>query len=308
MGYDIIGDVHGQADKLVALLAKMGYRQVAGAWRNPDRQAIFVGDLIDRGPGQRETVELVRAMVDADQARIVMGNHEFNAVAWYLEDPDDGGRYLRPRHGELGERNRHQHAAFLAEVEDVPALHRDYINFFLGMPLWLDLPGLRVVHACWHAGHMAALEPVLAPGNRMTPELMVEASRPGSMEFVAVEALTKGIEVPLPPRIAFHDKDGHARHNVRIRWWDGEANTYRTSALLDAPTAATLPADPLPAGSGVGYDGEKPVFFGHYWMTGTPDRLSPKVACVDYSAGRGGALVAYRWDGEATLDAAHFVA
>jgi hypothetical protein len=49
MAYDIIGDIYGQADKLEALLRALGYRDTAGAWRHPDRQAIFVGDFIDRG-------------------------------------------------------------------------------------------------------------------------------------------------------------------------------------------------------------------------------------------------------------------
>ena len=60
--YDIIGDIHGQAEKLEALLAAMGYRLQSGAWRHPTRQAVFVGDLIDRGPSQRRTVDIVRRM------------------------------------------------------------------------------------------------------------------------------------------------------------------------------------------------------------------------------------------------------
>ena len=51
-----------------------------------------------------------------------------------------------------------------------------------------------------------------------------------------------------------------------------------------------------------------PVFIGHYWMTGHPGLQSPRVACVDYSAAKGGPLVAYRWDGEQELDERHFVA
>lgn len=39
---DIIGDVHGQFDKLVGLLSSMGYRETGGAWRHPARSAIFV--------------------------------------------------------------------------------------------------------------------------------------------------------------------------------------------------------------------------------------------------------------------------
>jgi hypothetical protein len=51
--------------------------------------------------------------------------------------------------GQLGI-NRKQHAAFLGEVDDKPALHAEIIDWFLTLPLWLDLPELRVVHACWH--------------------------------------------------------------------------------------------------------------------------------------------------------------
>jgi len=38
-----------------------------------------------------------------------------------------------------------------------------------------------------------------------------------------------------------------------------------------------------------------------------PEPLAPQVACVDYSAGKGGPLVAYRWDGESVLDTRGFV-
>ena len=59
---------------------------------------------------------------------------------------------------------------------------------------------------------------------------------------------------------------------------------------------------PVPSHAPIGHDGGKPVFVGHYWLTGTPERLSNKVACVDYSVAKGGKLVAYRWDGELELD------
>jgi hypothetical protein len=96
MSYDIIGDVHGHADALAALLADLGYRECQGAWRHAERQTLFVGDFIDRGPKQVETVALVRAMVEAGSAQAVMGNHELNAIAWYTPDPNQPGEYLRP--------------------------------------------------------------------------------------------------------------------------------------------------------------------------------------------------------------------
>ena len=226
MGYDVIGDIHGQADKLEALLGKLGYQETGGAWRHPERQAIFVGDFVDRGPAQVRAVNTVRRMVDAGSARAVMGNHELNAIAWHTPHPEQPGEYLRPRsHPSWGERNRQQHAAFLAEVEHLPSLHAEIIDWFLTLPLWLDLPGLRVVHACWHTSFLDWLGPHLHEGRFLTRELMVAATDEPSDRaekdnatpsvFKAVEALTKGIEIPLPDGHQFVDKDGHVRRRVQ---------------------------------------------------------------------------------------------
>lgn len=311
MNYDIIGDIHGHAEALTALLASMDYRQSGGAWRHPARQAIFVGDFIDRGPKQIETVDIVRHMVDAGSAQAIMGNHEFNAIAWFLPDPDQPGEYLRQHHSaKHGDKNFQQHKAFLQEVVDTPR-HKEIIEWFLTLPLWLELDEIRVVHACWHSRYMDYLAPRLAEGNRLTTELMVDASREPTDEtekdtatpsvFKAVEALTKGIEVPLPESRFFIDKDRHKRHRVRTCWWDLDATSYRQAALLEDEERKTLPDGQIPEHVRLGHDGGKPLFLGHYWRTGKPGLLSSKVACVDYSIANGGKLVAYRWEGEQVL-------
>ena len=76
--FDIIGDVHGCFDELMQLLAELGYQKNdAGAFQPPDgRKAIFVGDLVDRGPKIPETVRLAKDMVDAGCAFCVPGNHD----------------------------------------------------------------------------------------------------------------------------------------------------------------------------------------------------------------------------------------
>lgn len=307
MNFDIIGDIHGQADKLRVLLQRLGYVERHGAMRHPERTAIFVGDFIDRGPHQMDTLRIVRAMTDAGSALAVMGNHEFNAIAWFMRDPGQDEAYLRTRHGALGARNRHQHAAFLAEVEDTPHVHADVIDWFMTLPLWLDLPECRVVHACWHPEFMAELEPQLKHGRLLDDAMMVKASRRGSKEYRQVETVLKGIEVKLPPGCSFKDKSGITRHEARTRWWDPHAVTYRDAALVPPEDKAQLPDADIPASAAIGYAGDKPVFMGHYWMTGRPEVLSSKVACVDYSAGKGGPLVAYRWSGEEALSSANFV-
>jgi hypothetical protein len=47
----------------------------------------------------------------------------------------------------------------------------------------------------------------------------------------------------------------------------------------------------------------RPVFFGHYWFTGKPNLLGSDAMCLDYSIAKGGALVAYSWNGESELQA-----
>jgi hypothetical protein len=90
-------------------------------------------------------------------------------------------------------------------VEGTP-LHEELVSWFLTLPLFLDLPELRLVHACWHPAALAYLRPYLTVDNRLKIETMVEASREPEHEaekdmpeltvFKAAEAVLKGIEVP----------------------------------------------------------------------------------------------------------------
>ena len=295
--FDVIGDIHGQFDKLVALLLQLGYSESAGTWRHPDRTAIFVGDLIDRGPKQMQTVNLVRAMVESGSAQCILGNHEFNAIAWVTPDSENPGKFLRDHH-KPG--NREQHQAFLDVVEGTPR-QKEITDWFKTLPLWLDLPGLRVVHACWHQESMDVLRPLLGRDQTLTDEAVLLGSRRGHPVYEAIEVVCKGPEVPLPPGISFEDKGGKVRHEVRVRWWQDDLSTYRKAAIGPPGDMAMIPDVPLPAEWKVHQYSGPPVLFGHYWFTGKPEVISPQFACLDYSVAKDGPLVAYRWDGEKEL-------
>lgn len=296
-GFDVIGDVHGQFDKLVGLLKHLGYRDHAGAWRHSGRTAIFVGDLIDRGPKQLATVDLVRAMVETRSARCIMGNHEFNAIAWATPDPHQPGKFLRDHH-KPG--NREQHQAFLDVVEGTPR-QREITDWFRTLPLWLDLGELRVVHACWHQEAIDKLQPLTGPGNSVTDELMLVGCRTGHWAYEAIEVVCKGPEIALPDGMFFQDKEGKVRHEMRVRWWLPEVKTFREAGIVTPGNEDRIPDVPLPEEwMGHRYSGP-PVLFGHYWFTGPLQVISPQFACLDYSAAKGGPLVAYRWDGETDL-------
>lgn len=319
MHYDIIGDLHGHADALESLLRKMDYVHSNGAWRHSERTAVFVGDFIDRGPQQQRTVERVRAMVETGAALAVMGNHELNAIAWHTPHPDRPGEFLRSHdHPVWGAKNFRQHARFLMEVAHDADRHRDIIDWFMTLPLWLELPGIRVVHACWHQPLMDWLAPHLTADRQLTTDLLAPATqepahraengRATPSVFKAVEALLKGLDVPLPSPHHFLDKDGIERTDVRVRWWDPNARTYRDTALLADEQRRQLPDLAIPRHAQVPLPQGKPLFFGHYWMRGAPAVLAPQVACVDYSVAlQGGTLAAYRWSGESVLDPRHFV-
>ena len=76
--FDIIGDVHGCCDELELLLQQLGYaKDDGGTWRHPDgRKAIFVGDLVDRGPRIVDTLRTVMSMSRAGTGLSVPGNHD----------------------------------------------------------------------------------------------------------------------------------------------------------------------------------------------------------------------------------------
>jgi len=80
--FDFIGDVHGCASELEELLADLGYAQEGQhRWRHPaGRKAVFVGDLVDRGPRIVDALQIVMGMVKAESALAVPGNHDMKLM------------------------------------------------------------------------------------------------------------------------------------------------------------------------------------------------------------------------------------
>lgn len=324
-GYDIIGDVHGCASQLEALLTELGYQKTGGTgeYRHRDRQAIFVGDLIDRGSEQLRVLQIVKDMVDAGSAQIVMGNHEFNALAYDTEWPSGSGKYLRAHDdpdNPWSAKNTAQHAAFLQQVTGTD--RRRYLDWFKTIPLWLDLGGLRVVHACWHQDSIAIVEQRCGSSSPFGDvNHLVAATDEDDPLYRAVETLLKGPEISLvahgQPR--YRDKDGIARPNARVRWWNSAARTLRDIAEMGGNfTTESGEPYPLLPESALAEDDQSyvyppgvPVFYGHYWRQGSPEHLqdwTDFTACVDFSAVKGGALTAYRWSGETQIHPANYVA
>ena len=171
--------------------------------------------------------------------------------------------------------------------------------------MWLELPGLRIVHACWHEPSRAALGAYLDAKQCFTHNGFREALRRGSEAFAAAEILLKGPEQRLPTGMTFTDQSGHERQDVRVRWWDPHATTFRQAAIGIDDMVDQLPDCELP--TDFRYLESTPVLFGHYWMSGKPKITFPTAACLDFSVAKQGYLTAYRWSGERELSNEHLI-
>lgn len=297
---DIIGDVHGEYRLLVRLLETLGYTcrdatpSRPGLWAHPTRTAVFAGDLIDRGPDAPEVLRVVRRMVEAGHALAVAGNHEFNALGHATADAH--GIWLRPRTREkIG-----PHQSTLDQFATLPEEWADHLKWFRSLPAFLDYDGLRVVHAAWHEPSVALLKTITP----WTDETLRLAHRDAAVR-AARELVLNGPEVRLPAGAHFFDHAGKRRFDIRTAWWTAK----RPPAWQDAVFPPSVPlfglgetakASPPPPF----YDlSQPPVIFGHYGLHADARSVQvPNAACVDFGAGKGGALGAYRWDGERTLD------
>ncbi|MCV9921703.1 MULTISPECIES: metallophosphoesterase [Pseudomonas] len=305
--FDIIGDVHGCAQTLERLLDTLGYKRVAGVWRHPRRQALFLGDIVDRGPRIREALHIVHDMVEAGQAFCIMGNHEYNALAWVTPAlPGSGKTFVRehtPRHARLIDET-------LTQFAQHPADWHDFLAWFYELPLFVDAGRFRLVHACWDP---RLIEPLAQQYPRgCIDEHFVQASAvSGSFASTVCNRLLRGTDMRLPDGLTLTGGDGLTRAFFRTKFWEEDPQTYgdivfQPDALPEA--VASTPLSHTQKNALLRYDEDEPLLFvGHYWRSGRPAPIRPNLACLDYSAVLYGKLVAYRLDDETRIDPHKFV-
>lgn len=298
MGLDFIGDIHGHAAELEQLLFKLGYRKKGSVYAHPSRKVLFVGDYIDRGPQIRETLELVKGMCESGHATALMGNHEYNALCFHFQER--GGGHLRKHQI----KNIIQHYDTLKQFQNKQSEYEKYLEWFKTLPLYVETEGFRAVHACWDQEQIDFLQATLQE-QKLTDALIYESVNVGTALNLAVEQTLKGKELALPEGETYPDKDGTLRSSIRIKWWENPSQmTYRSISVEPNEKLPDLPLDAADFPS-QGYYGvtEKKVFFGHYWLKGTPSFQKTNICCLDYSVANQGKLVAYRYSGEGELDA-----
>jgi protein phosphatase len=139
--FDIIGDVHGCRAELEALLKALGY-DLAAAQHRDGRKAVFLGDLVDRGPDTPGVLRTVKRLVESGTALCVPGNHDIKLM-----------RKLRGRDVQI----THGLAESLAQLEREPSeFKEDVVKFIDGLVSHYVLDDGRLVVA--HAGMKASMQ------------------------------------------------------------------------------------------------------------------------------------------------------
>lgn len=307
-GYDLIGDVHGCGDTLEVLLEKLGYSKHGGVYTHRNRKAIFVGDIVDRGPHIRKALGIVYEMVQAGHAQMVMGNHEYNVYCHATPHPGKDA-YLQ-KHTPHADRLV---AETFEQFANYPNDLKEYLSWFSQLPLFLENQAFRVVHACWD--DLAITEYIKRYDScQVSPEILVESAEKGGAADRILDRLLRGTDIRLPDDHVIRSRDGFERRYFRAKFWAEEPKTYSDVVFQPDPLPEPLESRLLTEEEKyrlIHYSHDAlPVFFGHYWLQGSPVPLRHNIGCLDYSAVKYGRLVAYRFEREnigKPLDKEHFV-
>jgi hypothetical protein len=217
---DIVGDVHGEIGALRDLLFHQLRYHESG--RHPEgRRLVFVGDLGDRGPDSPGVVQLVRRLVEAGRAQVVLGNHEFNALRRDTRKPELSWLF------EDAPAFRHNETV----VKQETAYHEreSILEFFRSLPIALERSDVRVIHACWEAGMIDLVRQerdVLEVYHRHYDWIASWLQGRDELDHVErklahqnrnpVKLLTSGPEMRLPMMSAA----GRKREEKRVPWWE----------------------------------------------------------------------------------------
>ncbi len=301
--YDIIGDIHGHASLLKNLLVSLGYVRSRSGYFHPERKAIFVGDFVNRGPEIRMTVELIRKMTEEGNAMAILGNHEINALLYHLK-----GDKKSPLLDKAGIRTQSVQETLL-QFKNFREEWKSHRKWLRTLPLFLELDGIRVVHACWSGKNIQVLKDELAPGKLSKEVLRDLVLTPRSSLSQAILQTTRGIHLIMPPDLRVLDNHRRSHHLFRVRWWkEPHGLTFQQFSFESKFRLPdyTIPRELLPETEPYGV-GEPPVFFGHYCRGNGPYVIRQNLCCVDACVTGKKRLAAYRWDGETVLDSEKMV-
>lgn len=295
--YDIIGDVHGEATLLKMLLKQLRYEKKSGYYRHPERKAVFVGDFTNRGPEIRQTLQIIRQMVENGAAYAILGNHEINNILYHLKN-----ELKEPLLREKGKRYASVTKTVL-EYKPYPEEWKSMRKWLRTLPLFLELGGIRIVHAYWGDKNIEILKTMLPEGKIPRSIFRDLVLHPEQELSQAILQTTRGVHLVLPPDLKIYDHRSRVHRFFRIKWWESPVgktfHDFSYESKFHLPKY-TIPPEIYPQFELYPADAP-PVFFGHYCQGRGPHVIAPNLCCVDACVTIRNVLAAYSWQGENSL-------
>jgi len=251
---DIVGDVHGEIEALSLLMQHLGY-DPHGSHRE-GRRLVFIGDLTDRGPDSPAVVRLIQTLIESGRAQCVLGNHDLNILLGHRKY--DNSWYF-------GHEFRTKDGALVPQVLADDSIRNMVKSFFQTLPIALERPGVRVIHAYWDEAMIRlAREFASAEALYLEYEARLDAEHKNLPALDPIQReldhqnrnpaklLTSG-----PERRARNpvESSGKLRHCERVEWWRE-------------------------------YDQPEICVFGHYGIMPGQERGRGNAFSVDYAVGK----------------------
>ena len=294
---DFIGDIHGNASKLILLLNKLGYFKDNEGWKHPeDRHLLVLGDFINVGPQSKEVLSILRELWSKSRAHILIGNHEYY-LAWNYRKYGSG---VFDTDGPL----KIEYEGILHEFKDHRELLKEYCEWFLELPLYIETDSFRAVHAYWSAKNGKKLLKYKKMSDYWTVFSEDEKKKSKKLKRIISETISGKMAMFFNP--CRMEKPEY----YRVKWWkDLYGKDLKDSIMVNKKVkcpSIPINSEILPDFEPYG-ENEKPIFFGHYWFKNLPFLLRNNACCLDFGAAKGGYLTAYRWNGEQVLDANNLI-
>jgi hypothetical protein len=294
--FDFIGDVHGNAKKLLQLIDKLGYVRNDSVWmHHENRQIIILGDFINVGKESKNVLSILYELWEKNIACVLVGNHEYFLALNFLKN----GKSVFEKNSKIFFDYESLFNEFNSDYSELIK----YIEWFTSLPLYLETEKFRAVHAYWNNDHISLIK-----NNNSLKEIILASKQ----KSIKKEEVKSTVNETLNGKLIYHYNSWLFKkpQKFRIKWWNELYNKdlsdniivhKKTNLKSKKITPKLLP------GFKPYQNNEKPVFIGHYWFQTLPFLLKNNVCCLDFGAAKGGYLTAYRFNGEQKLDARNLV-
>lgn len=296
---DFIGDIHGYLVDLERLFLKLGYTKIKGIYTHPTRIPVFLGDYINRGPAILGVLDLVKNMQESGNAYAIMGNHEFNFLAFHYSD-ENGVHFRENTPKYLGYLNETK-----APLEEEGRLN-EFLDWMSSLPLIVKNEHFNAVHAEWNQEIENNLK---FSGIKHLNQEGMRLIHKDEKLLKSVSSVLKGSEFNITDDF-IQKYDFCFRQNAeRIKWWRKNRSNLIQDWLVVGFENEDIVINPKDFDVVKSYDfSSKPTFFGHYWLNESDFGLiDEKLCCLDFSVAKKGFIGAYQFDNEILLDKSKLV-